>query len=327
MPKILFLHKGQHAASTRYRALHYFDCLRQAGWTPEDCKVAKSLTSYLFALNQARKADIVVILRKPFKPFFRWLLRRVSKYLVFDHDDAIYVRDDGSAHPKILSQYQKMISLCDAVWAGNDELMKTAEPFAKHQCLIQTTLECEKYILDEQKPRDSVDLVWIGGSSSRPWLENIMPALEQAAKVIPNLRLKIIADFTLQSQQLQVIPVQWSEENEGRELANAHIGIAPLPDTAFTRGKCGLKSLQYMAAGLPVIASPVSVQTEIVQDGITGILADTDHDWLEAITLLAGNPQLRNKMGEAGQLHCQQGYSIQAGCKKMLQDLDHLLKI
>lgn len=326
MPTVLFLHKGQHAASTRYRAIQYFDCLKRAGWTPRECKVSGALKNYQTALQEARQADVVVVLRKPFKPLFRWFLHRACKHMVFDYDDAIYVRDDGSENPRGMRQYHKMISLCQTIWAGNEELLKTASPFAKTSRLIPTTLAYEKYLVTEKKPSDTVDLVWIGGSASRPWLENIMPALDQAAKVIPTLRLKIIADFSLESQNLQVVPIQWTEDTEASELASAHIGIAPLPDTAFTRGKCGLKSLQYMAAGLPVIASPVGVQTEIVKHDVTGLLAASDQDWLDSIKTLAKNHTLQDAMGQAGRLHCQQRYSIQAGCEMMLEELNGLIE-
>ncbi len=321
MPEILFLHKGKHAASTRYRALQYFDCLKCAGWTPKECTAAGPVMSYVQALNAARKADVVVVLKKPFRPFFRRLLRLLSQYLVFDYDDAVYVYDNGTDSHGRMKQFSEILFVCDAVWGGNEELLSVAVPYADNRCLIPTTLACEKYVMQGVKPENSVDLVWIGGSSSRPWLESIMPILDKAAMVIPHLRLKIIADFAVQSQHLEVIPIAWSEETEAQELVQAHIGLAPLPDTPFTRGKCGLKSLQYMAAGLPVIASPVSVQTEIVKHGVTGLLAQTEQEWIEAIASLAGSPILRDEMGQAGRLHCQQEYSLQVGCDKIVQHI------
>jgi len=321
MPEILFLHKGRHAASTRYRALQYFDCLRDAGWTPREMQVSGSISNYLAALKTARRADVVVVLKKPFKPVFRHLLRALSRRLVFDFDDAVYVRDSGEDNPRRLSQLTHMVSRCDDVWAGNAQLLGTAEPFARRSGLIPTTLPQAKYQLKPEKPASGIELVWIGGSASRPWLESIFSTLEQAALQIPGLRLKIIADFTLKSSVLEVVAVPWSESGEAQALVDANIGIAPLPDNAFTRGKCGLKTLQYMAAGLPVIASSTGVQFDMVIPGKTGILADSEQAWLDALLQLAGDESLRTAMGQAGRALRAQRYSIEAGCEKILQRL------
>ena len=327
MPEILFLHKGRHAASTRYRALQYFACLREAGWMPQEIKVSGSVLSYIAALNAARRAEVVVVLKKPFRPGFRFLLRWFARRLVFDFDDAVYVRDNGKDNLRRLNQFQKMISLCDDVWAGNKALLDTAERFATRSYLIPTTLAQAKYQLSPEKPdkpNKGLDMVWIGGSASRPWLESIFSTLEQAALLIPGLRLKIIADFTLESKVLEVVAVPWSEAGEAKELSSAHIGIAPLPDNAFTRGKCGLKTLQYMAAGLPVIASSTGVQSKMVITGETGLLADSEQAWLDALLKLSNDANLRNAMGQAGSVLCARQYSIEAGCQKILQRLDAL---
>lgn len=323
MPEILFLHKGRHAASTRYRALQYFDCLRKEEWVPHEMQVSGSVANYLTALRAARRADVVVVLKKPFRPVFRYLLRRVARRLVFDFDDAVYVRDNGEDNPRHLAQFQKMLSRCDDVWAGNAQLLAAALPIAERSCLIPTTLPLLKYELEPETP-PGIDLVWIGGSASRPWLESILPTLERAALEIPGLRLKIIADFALQSSVLEVLAVPWSEAGEAQALADAHIGIAPLPDNAFTRGKCGLKTLQYMAAGLPVIASSTGVQSDMVISEETGILADSGQAWLDALLQLASDENLRMSMGEAGRALCVQQYAVEAGCRLMLERLDAL---
>ncbi len=324
MPEILFLHKGRHAASTRYRALQYFDCLRKDGWVPHEMQASGSVANYLAALRAARRVDVVVVLKKPFRPVFRYMLRWVACRLVFDFDDAVYVRDNGEDNPRQLVQFQKMLSQCDDVWAGNAQLLAAAQPFAERSCLIPTTLPLLKYELEPEKPPEGTDLVWIGGSASRPWLESVFPTLERAAVEIPGLRLKIVADFTLQSSVLEVLAAPWSEAGEAQALADSHIGIAPLPDNAFTRGKCGLKTLQYMAAGLPVIASSTGVQSDMVISGETGILADSEQAWLDALLGLASDESLQKSMGEAGRVLCVQQFPIEAGCRRILQRLDAL---
>lgn len=325
MPEILFLHKGGHAASTRYRALQYQACLYDAGWRLREMQVSGSLQQYRAALTAARGADAVVVLKKPFTPLFRYLLRRASGWLAFDFDDAVYVYDDGGSNPRRRAQFEAMLSLCDEAWAGNAELVRVAAAHARSTVLLPTTLPLEKYRVQGAKPVSGLELVWIGGSASRPWLESILPTLETAARMHPGLRLKIIADFSLHSEVLKIVAVPWSEASEARELGSAHIGIAPLPDNAFTRGKCGLKILQYMAAGLPVIASPTSVQSEMVEPGVTGLLASNEHGWVEAIRQLAGDRRLRRKMGQAGRQRCERRYGVDVGCQIMLERLGQAL--
>lgn len=326
MRNILFLHKGAHAPSTRYRALQYFGCLERAGWEPREMKTGHTVVSYRAALRAAREADVVVVIKKPFTPLYRKLLRASARRLVFDFDDAIYVRDDGTDHPGRLHKFQAMVSLCDAVWPGNQELAAAAEPFSVRLHVIPTTLDPERYRVEKAKPEATLDLVWIGSRASRPWLESILPTLERMAERIPYLRLKVVADFPLSAGRLEVITVPWSRETEAGELAGAHIGIAPLPDNAFTRGKCGLKILQYMAAELPVIASPVGVQKRMIRAGKGGFLADSETAWLDALQWLANDADLRARMGHAGRRHCEQHYSVESGCRQMLQELEDLMK-
>lgn len=326
MPKILFLHKGTHAPSTRYRGLQYFDCLRQAGWEPTELKAGHAIGSYRAALRQARKADVVVVLKKPFTSFYRQLLRRAARRLVFDFDDAIHVRDSGADNSHRRDKLYAMVELCDGVWPGNRELAREVESFGVRLHVIPTTLDPDHYRVEKPKPETSTDLVWIGGSASRPWLQSIIPTLERATERIPNLRLKIIADFSLPSKRLEVLSVPWTPDTEAEQLASAHIGIAPLPDNAFTRGKCGLKILQYMAAGLPVIASSVGAQAQMIQTGRGGFLADDEAAWLDALQWLATDADLRARMGQAGRSYCEKHYSVESGCRKMVTELDALMK-
>ena len=137
--------------------------------------------------------------------------------------------------------------------------------------------------------------------------------------------MKIIADFSLHSDILTIVPVQWSEESEARELVSAHIGIAPLPDNLYTQGKCALKVIQYMAAGLPVISSPTGVNKEIIEDGVNGFLVRSDNDWVTALEKLAKNQNLRYRLGERGRTISSENFSLEATFKKMIDSLNKCL--
>jgi glycosyltransferase involved in cell wall biosynthesis len=191
--------------------------------------------------------------------------------------------------------------------------------------VLPTSLSPEKYFLTTTKNRNFLDLVWIGSSATKRYLTSALPFLEEIAESLPDLRLKIVADFDLTAEKLPIQSIAWSEEIEAEALASAHIGIAPMPDDAWTQGKCGLKTLQYMAAGLPVISSPSGVNKDIVEHGINGFLAQNPENWKTAIKHLAQNPDQRQRMGQAGRKTVLENYSLDATFTEMAKALGAIM--
>lgn len=321
---ILFISKGEDSASTRYRAFNYYPYLEQAGWRPVHMTAAQGPLQRLKILRQAREADVVVILRKTLSPPFLYLLRKVARRLVFDFDDAIFVRSNGRASRRRERGFRRIMRACDAVWAGNRYLLDAAAGINSHVGLLPTSIRPERYDIAVDKPRDHVDLVWIGSRATRKYLVEALPAMETLAQQYPQLRLKIIADFDLETRHLATVPVAWNESTEARELAASHIGIAPMPDNPWTRGKCALKILQYMAAGLPVVASPAGVNRDVVVDGETGYLAVSESQWTDALQKLIDDAGLRERQGLLGRQRVLEGYSEIGTAHRMLADLDSL---
>ncbi len=319
---ILYISKGLDDPSTRYRALQFSEQFKLRGWKTRHLVDKKSFFNKFFIFQQARQSDVVVVLRRTYSPFFMFLLRLCSKYLVFDFDDAIFCKSSGKESRRRKNGFARMVSRCDLVWTGNSFLAEKAKVFNEHVALLPTSVDVEKYDLLVNKPEDTFDLVWIGSSSTKKHLLTVLPALEEAAEVVPNLRLKIVADFDLQTEKLTVVPVRWSESGEAQELASAHIGIAPLPDNLFTRGKCALKVLQYMAASLPVISSASGVNKDVIENGVSGFLAADGHEWVEAIGKLAGDRSLCQSMGQAGREFCVEHFSSSSVFKTMLASLE-----
>jgi glycosyltransferase involved in cell wall biosynthesis len=317
---ILFVSKGERASSTRYRASNYFDLFLGHGWAPAHLTDDKSYSSHRRILRAASQADAVVVLRRAPAGLYAWRLRRASKCLVFDFDDAIFVPRSGrfSQRP---ARFRRMVASCDHVWAGNTYLAAEARRFSDKVTVVPTSIEIERYTPVSVKPHSDVVLVWIGSRSTRKYLVDILPVLENACAGCSSLRLKIIADFELQSDVLPIDNVPWSQATETLELANSSIGVAPMRDDPWTRGKCGLKVLQYMASGLPVITSPYGVNRDLVVPGETGFHATAEQDWMSAITTLAGDPGLAAAMGAAGRRRCEAGYTVQQTFKKMLHTL------
>jgi glycosyltransferase involved in cell wall biosynthesis len=319
--RILFVSKSLDAPSTRYRGRAYEARLREAGWQVDRVEVSGSLADRLQMLRCARRADVVVVLRRRFDLLTRRLLCGASRRLVYDIDDAVFVRSDGTPSRKRQRGFAAMCRCADVVWAGNGHLADEASRYASHVLTLPTVIDPQKYHVDPPKPDDTLDLVWIGSRSTRRYIESMLPTLEKAAQKIPRLRLKLVSDFTLDSDVLSIQPVAWSSEGEAMALATAHIGIAPLDDNPWTRGKCGLKLLQYMAAGLPVISDRVGANSEIVLHDQTGLLVDDPDQWIDAIERLATNPALRQQMGAAGRQRVEEHYSVDAVFEKLCATL------
>lgn len=319
--RLLFVSKGEEASSTRYRALQFFPLWQAAGFTPSHVTASGGLGALLAMLREAARADVVIVLRKTFPALLLWLLRRASKRLVFDFDDAIFCNTDGSPSRTRMARFSAMARACDQVLAGNAFLAGHATAFNPAVTVIPTSVESSRYQAEADKeaykPVDSVDLVWIGSRSTRKYLAEAMPWLGAAAQRVPGLRLKIIADFDLSDCGVATLPVAWRADTEARELASSHIGIAPMRDDDWSRGKCALKVLQYMAAGLPVVSSNAGANAEVVNDGETGYLVATSSEWAERIERLANDAALRRRMGESGRRIVAADYCVESVFERM----------
>ncbi len=214
--------------------------------------------------------------------------------------------------------------MSDHVTAGNAFLASVATQFNDMVTVVPTSVDVTRYKIECEQPADSFDLVWIGSSSTRKYLLDALPGLREAYKVLPHLRLKIIADFDLPDAGIPTLAIRWSADTEASELASAHVGIAPMRDNDWTRGKCALKVILYMAAGLPVVASPAGMNGEIVQDDKNGLLAAGAHEWADAIVRYARNPALRSLHGAAGRNIALQSYSIESALEKLANVFEHV---
>jgi glycosyltransferase involved in cell wall biosynthesis len=218
-----------------------------------------------------------------------------------------------------------MMQAVDAVTAGNETLADEAtRGGARCVAVIPTCVDLARYPVATHRREGDAELVWIGSSSTLQGLERIRPLLEEVGRRHPRLRLKLICDRFLHLENLPVLARRWDETSEAADIAAADIGIGWVPDDPWSRGKCGLKLLQYMAAGVPVIANPVGVQADMVRHDDNGFLADTTDQWLDAVSRLAHDAGLRQRMGEAGRRLVEREYSLAAGSARWLALLESL---
>ncbi len=279
-----------------------------------------------FRLGRDLRAADAVILQRRLLPGWRLrMLRRAARILLYDFDDAVFLRDSfapkGLHSARRLGRFAAIVRQADIVVAGNaylaGEAARWAVPGSVHQ--IPTCVDPDAYPLAEHaRPAGHAQLVWIGSSSTLQGLERARPILERVGQRLPGLRLKLVCDRFLNLRHLPVLACPWSQAGEPAALADADIGISWIPNDLWSRGKCGLKILQYMAAGLPVVANPVGVQAEMVRHGQNGFLAETPEQWAEAIAALARDPALRRRMGAEGRRRLETDYGLTTGAARWL---------
>jgi len=209
----------------------------------------------------------------------------------------------------------------DVVVAGNSFLQaRGMAAGARQTTIIPTCVDADRYQIAEHARQDAgVQMVWIGSSSTLQGLTWIGPLLERIGQRWLGISLKLICDRFFHLRHMPVIPCGWNSLTEARELAAADIGISWIPDDDWSRGKCGLKILQYMAAGLPVVVNPVGVHTDMVVHGETGFLAESPEDWIEAVGCLMHDRELRRRMGRAGRRRLETQFSVRAGASRWLE--------
>jgi glycosyltransferase involved in cell wall biosynthesis len=314
----------------RYRLAAFRPFLEQAGHTLELRAMPRRWLARL-ALFRALRGASVIVQRRLLPSWQCLVLRRAARLLLFDFDDAVFLRDSYAARGlhdrRRRRRFVDLMRCADVVIAGNAFLAEHATRWAgsRRVHLIPTCVDPERYPQAEPvRSGGGVELVWVGSSSTLQGLEAIAPLLDEIGRRVPGLCLKLICDRFLQLRDLAVLPCPWTEASEAEEIARADIGISWIPDDDWSRGKCGLKVLQYMAAGLPVIANPVGVQVEMVRHGETGFLAQTPEQWIEAVHRLAHDPALRRRMGRAGRRLVESHYSVTAGTARWLTLMDRL---
>ena len=244
----------------------------------------------------------VIVQRKLLDPSHARLLRRRARLVIFELDDAVMVqRRKISRWSQWLKdrRFRSTARATDHVVAGNDYLAGQFKPFGCRTTVLPTVVDPAHYRTKLHADTALPALVWIGSGSTLPYLQRAMPAIETAAKKIGGLKLITVADRSVTSGIVEVEHVPWSLDTEADALARGDIGIAPTPVDPWTAGKSGFKIIQYMATGLPTIASPVGANAAIITDGVDGILPATDTDWPDAIVRLATDTAARREMGSA----------------------------
>jgi len=312
----LFLIQGRYVASSRYRILQYIPFLEQDGIKISVENFARKPSEWPNLLKKVRNHDVLLLQRKQLGPVKGRALKRLSKKIVFDFDDTLWVKSSKYANNKSLSRmikFKRMVILADEVIAGNSFLAEHALKYNPHVTVIPTPIHLPGYDVREYRfDSEAITIGWIGAHGSIHYLEKIMPILEKVHAKNPKISLKVICDIFPSSHTLPIEKVPWHHDTEVAHLKTIDIGIMPLVEDEWSSGKCGLKVLQYSAVGIPSVVTPVGINRDLVKDGVNGFWAHTEKDWIDRILTLASDPHLRKTMGLNARTTVEKHYSVQA---------------
>lgn len=312
--EVVALVPARDHASARYRVRQFRRHLEAKEMTLRIEPLASEVRPRLVQLARSAAADVIVLQRKLLPISQLLLLRQAARVLLYDFDDAVYLRDSFHTRgPYSLTRWLRFhatVALSDLVFAGNRYLADhvTSLVGARKVHVVPTCVDAAKYPPATHADR-SPTLVWIGSSSTMRWLDEGRKVLEAVGRELPQARLKVICDRCPRFEHLPVEHAAWSSRTEPAQLRDADIGISWMPDDGWSRGKCGLKVLQYMAAGLPVVASPVGVHRTMIGER-AGLLPVNERQWVDAVRLLAADPALRQRMGTAGRDAVRRDYDL-----------------
>ncbi len=340
----------------RFRLEQWEPALRARGveidWQPFECvelqallhqpgKLARKLGLIAQALGRrlrlqarVRQYDAVYIFREAAvlgPALIERLVARAGLPVVFDFDDAIFVRyvSPSNGYLSYLKFPGKTDSICRLsaqVLAGNQYLHDHARQFNRNVTIIPTTIDTLKY---QAAPKplapDGIPVIgWSGSYSTVQYFDTLRGALQRLAQR-ERFKVRVIGTPSYELPGVAVEALPWRAATEVQDLSALDIGVMPLPDDPWSSGKCGLKALQYMALGIPAVCSPVGVNSTIIRDGVNGLLATTEDEWVERLTRLLRSAELRRQLGLAGRATVEQQYAAEVVAPQVFQVLQAAL--
>lgn len=298
--------------------------------------VSRSFARRAADMRAARGYDAVYLLREAAllgPALFERLLRRSGVPVVFDFDDAVFERyvspsNGYLSYLKFPGKTRAVCRLAAHVMAGNEYLATYARRVNPRVTVIPTTVDTARYTVEPRVRNDVPVVGWTGSYSTVQHLRTLSGALRRLARS-ERFRLRIIGAPGVRLEGLEGLDVEalpWRSETEVEDLRPVDIGVMPLPEEPWTRGKCGMKALQYMGLAIPTVCSPVGVNSEIVRDGENGFLAASEDEWVEKLTLLLRSADLRERLGRAGRATVEECYSAACQAPRVFQIIESVVR-
>jgi len=314
-----------------------FRCLYKKGsYFKKICFFMFGTLRRILDLATCWKYDLIFIHREAYPIgglFFERSLSLFGKPYIFDFDDAIFIPSSSHSNSfierfKNSKRIKKIINMSSCVICGNRYLADYALKYNRNVYTIPTSIDTQKYTPEGRKEK-SQDVVigWIGSTTTLYFLnmlDNVFLGLFKHYG--SNLKLKIVGgEYSLKGLG-SVMSKPWRMGEEIDDLQGFDIGIMPMPDNEWTRGKCAFKAILYMSMGIPCVCSPVGVNKEIIDDGITGFLAQDENEWIKKLSFLIENPGLRERVGLEGRKRVERDYSVKFNAERFLEVINETHK-
>ena len=264
-------------------------------------------------------------------PYVESIFYKKSIPYIIDYDDAVFHRYDEHPNPivrYILSKKIKTVmARSSVVVAGNKYIAYYAEKAGAQKVqIIPTVVDLSKYRIKKRFDSSNFTIGWLGSPTTSRHINIAEEALKKYCRN-ENVEFRAMGALQKDLDKIQGKLIPWNAETETNELIRFDVGIMPLPDTPWERGKCGFKLIQYMAAGLPIIASPVGVNQEIVEHGVNGFLARDTNDWMKYFKILRNDPDLGRQMGFRGRKKVEEKYSLEVVAPQLISILKGAAKV
>ena len=359
MKKILYIvqHRPGRSPGQRYRFEQYLDFIKQNGYDYEISYIIKeeddlifyskgkyfqkliilikSIAQRLKDVKRASEFDFVFIYREAFmlgSTYFERQFKKSKAKIILDFDDAIWLNDVSAGNNNLawLKNPSKTADICaiaDLVFVGNTYLSQYALSYNKNVKVVPTTIDTGVYKkININKKDNRICIGWTGSLTTIKHLQIAVTFLKKIKeKYQDKVYFKVISDIPFISNEIEFEHCKWSKEKEVEDLSEIDIGIMPLPNDDWAKGKCGFKGLQYMALEIPAIMSPVGVNNDIIEDGVNGFLAKTDNEWVEKLSKLIESKEKREELGLMGKKTVEEKYSLNSQKEKYLNYFEECL--
>lgn len=282
---------------------------------------------------RALKHDVVFVQSEALMvgpPIVEWFIAKITRRpVVFDFDDALFLGSGGYTNKRWVrfvkwpGKTDSILRLSSHVIASTPYLQTYAAKYNSHATVIPTVMDAEKFVPVPRDGREEVTIGWIGSFSSWPYLEMLLEVFEELGKRY-RFALKIVGldrEYPLRSPNVRVINLDWDLEREVRDYQSLDIGVYPLIDDSWSKGKMGFKVIGYMAVGIPCVCSAVGDHVRFLRDGENGMLAATKEEWVDKLSRLIEDKELRRRIGEAARRTVEEWYCMRQQAPRLLEIL------
>jgi glycosyltransferase involved in cell wall biosynthesis len=353
------------AANTRYRAYQFLPYLKARGieceiapfisrelfldlyqrgrFARKMAGLVRSAFGRVFDVIRAGRADVVCVAREAMligPPVVEWLVNKVARCpIIFDFDDAIFVSYVSPTYGRYASwlrchwKSSWILAMSAHIIAGNEYLASYARRYNRRVTVLPTVVDTELFAGADTLKRPGVDsaagavIGWIGTHSTAEYLNLIAPALQRLARRRRFIFRVIGAGRDMHIPGVEVENRPWNMETEIRDFKDLDVGVYPIRDDEWARGKCAFKAIQYMAAGAPCVSSPVGMTTEVIKHGVNGFHARSTEEWVHYLDLLLEDGSLRERLAREGRITVEERYSLKTHAPRLAEVLEDAAKM